>query len=198
MPDRPGPGGFPGPGNPVKAPPVPGQTPKAGAPKIQGQPGSPCLVSFPSAGIPLVGSVGGGCLLSKTNVRAMVGGLLIGAGAVLTLGGVVVLAAAGFRKTGAASKIAGVAGVVPGGQLVGAGVRAAGGDYPAAARGARRVRMDRAAGEERQRRQLGEPRENPDLRVGKGAVRETREGTRRRKAETGTRVRPAPAAETGF
>jgi hypothetical protein len=83
-----------------------GQNGKQGGAQIQGQPGSPCLISYPSAGLPLVGTVGGGCIVSKTNVRAWVGGALLGAGAVLFFGGVVILAASGFRKTGALTKAA--------------------------------------------------------------------------------------------
>jgi len=196
MPDRPDPrtGRLPGPGNPVRKPKGPGSSGGGGqGVQVQGDSSSPCLVSFPSAGIPLVGSVGGGCLLSKTNVRAMVGGLLIGAGAVITLGGAAVLAVAGFRKTGAAQKIAGVAESVPGGVLVGAAVRGAGGDYPAAARGIRRHRRAGAAADAALEWRVGQPRENTNLRTGRGAVRESAAGTRRRRAE-----RPASREETGF
>jgi hypothetical protein len=119
---EPGSGGFAAPGQKG----VGSQNAQATAPKVGSDPGSPCLISFPSAGLPLVGSVGGGCLLSKTNVRAMVGGLLIGAGGILFVGGVVVLAAAGFRRTGAVDKAAGGVGFVPGvGPVAAAGIRSA-------------------------------------------------------------------------
>jgi hypothetical protein len=143
------------------------------APKVGSDPGSPCLISSPS--LPLVGSVGGGCLLSKTNVRAMVGGLLVGAGGILFIGGVVVLAAAGFRKTGAVDKVAAGVGFVPGvGPVAAAGIRSAARPEQRHAR--------RAAEDARLERRLGQPRENRNLRTGKGAVRETPTGTRRRRA----------------
>lgn len=191
MPDRPGPGGkFPGPGNPVKAPPVPGQPTKAGAPNITPSPGSPCLISYPSAGIPLVGTVGGGCLFSKTNARAWIGGLMIGAGALTVLIGAGVLAASAFKKSGAAEKIAGVVGAVPGGELYAGALRGSGQQVT---RAAVQRRQAGASQERRQMRAMGEPRENSNLRTGRGAVRETPAGTRRRKAE-----RPATREETGY
>ena|SRR5215813_5326639 len=199
MPDRP---------NPLKDQ-LPKSAQKVGKPQpkgggqgvqVKGDTGSPCLVSFPRAGVPLVGSVGGGCLLSKTNVRAVVGGLLIGAGAVVVLGGAAVLAVAGFRKTPAAHFIAGAAEAVPGGAALGAvisggGARSVG---RSVGRGVSSSRRAGAAEDARAERQLGEPRENASLRTGRGAVRETPAGTRRRKAETGATSRPAPRDETGF
>ena len=171
----------PPPGSRTATSPKPIQT--GGGAQISGTPGSPCLIAYPSTSLPVVGTVGGACLISKTNVRAMVGGLLIGMGGLIFIGGVVVLVASGFKKSGAASKIAGAASAIPGGQLVGAGVRAAGGDYPAATRAAARHRKAGVADEERHRRAVGEPRENTSLRVGRGAVRETPAATRRRRAE---------------
>jgi len=146
------------------------------APKITGDKTSPCLVSWPSAGLPLVGSVGGGCLLSKTNVRAMAGGLLVGMGGLLFAGGAVVLVAAGFRKTGAVDKLAAGVAFVPGaGPVAAAGLRSAA--RPEQRHAARR--REQASAE----RRLGEPRENTNLRTGRGAIRETPAGTRRRHAE---------------
>jgi len=128
--------------------------------------------------------VGGGCIISKTNVRAWVGGLLIGAGAVIALGGVAVLAAAGFRHTKAGQFVMGAAEAVPGGAAVGALARGnASGAGRAAGRSVTSRRKAAAANERRQMRQLGEPRENSSLRVGKGAVRESAAGTRRRARE---------------
>ena len=150
-----------------------------GGAQIAGTPTSPCLIAYPSTSLPVVGTVGGACLISKTNVRAMAGGLLLGMGGLIFVGGVVVLVAAGFKKTGALNKAAGAAAVIPGGQGVAAGLRAAG----SPGRTVARRRRESAASEERQRRQVGEPRENPSLRVGAGAVRETPAGTRRRRAE---------------
>ena len=177
MPDRPNPLKDQLPANAQKV----GQPQAKSGPKIQGDPGSPCLISYPSASVPLVGTVGGGCVISKTNVRAMVGGLLIGAGAVITLGGVAVLAAAGFRHTKAGQFVMGAAEAVPGGAAVGAVLRGnAGGAGRATGQAVRQGREARVASERRQMRQLGEPRENSGLRVGRGAVHETPAGTRER------------------
>jgi hypothetical protein len=103
---------------PVPAPGTPA------APNVQGNPGSPCLISWPSASVPLVGSVGGGCIISKTNVRAWLGGLFLGAAGGAALAGMLILVGAGFRKSGVAGKTAEVAAVVPGGQGVAASARA--------------------------------------------------------------------------
>ena len=147
------------------------------SPNIQGQSNSPCLVSYPSASVPLVGTVGGGCLLSKTAVRAGVGGLLVGSGAVLMFLGLAVLAATGFKRSGLADKAAGVASVLPGGAVVAPVLRGSTSGT---------IRAHRAEGASRERaemRRLGEPRMNPNLREGRGAIRETPAGTRRRRAE---------------
>src|SRR5215469_5262950 len=172
------PGPKPGPGaNPAN----PAGNPAS--PNIQGQPNSACLISYPSASVPLVGTVGGGCLISKTNVRAWVGGLMLGSGAVLTGVGLILLVAAGFKRTGGLGKAAAVAGVIPGGQPVAAGLRAAQGRVSSGQR-SRPTRRERAAVEEvRLQRAVGEPRENTNLREGRGTIRETPAGTRRRRAE---------------
>ncbi len=89
------------------------------------QANSPCLISFPKANL-AVFSVGGGCLLSKTNVRAMAGGVLFGASGFVVIAGAVILVAAGFKRTGALNRVASAASVVPGGQAVAKGLRTAG------------------------------------------------------------------------
>jgi len=68
-----------------------------------------CVVSMPS-----IGPIGGGCLFTKSNARAMIGGLCITAGVLIALPGVVILALAGFERTGGAQQIAAAAGRVPG------------------------------------------------------------------------------------
>ena len=105
----------------------------------------------------------------------MVGGLLLGMGGLIFIGGVVVVVAAGFKKTGALDKVASGLAFVPGAAPAAAGLRSAG--RP----GSRRPRSD---GQSR----LGEPRENPNLRLGRGAVRETPAATRRRRAERARRT----------
>jgi hypothetical protein len=161
-------------------------------PDVSGNSNSPCLIASPK--LPVVGSVGGGCLFSKTNARALIGGAIVGAGGLLFIGGAVILVAAGFNKSGALDKAATAAAVIPGGQIAAAGLRAAG----STSRGRSGRPGGRAASERRQMRQLGEPRENRELRTGRGAVRETPAGTRRRKAETGTTTKPATREEAGF
>lgn len=71
--------------------------------------GGTCVISMPS-----IGPIGGGCLFTKSNARAMIGGLCITAGVLIALPGVVILALAGFERTGGAQQIAAVAGRVPG------------------------------------------------------------------------------------
>lgn len=84
------------------------------APAIKGAPDSPCLISYPSTGIPLVGTVGGGCLFSKTNGRAFLGAFDIGLGVLMAIVGVGVLAAAGFRHSGTLQTIQRATSFVPG------------------------------------------------------------------------------------
>jgi hypothetical protein len=150
---------------------------------VQSAPSSPCLISWPSTSLPLVGSVGGGCLISKTNVRAWVGGGLILLGALGAVPAVIILAAAGFRRSGLAGKAADVAGVFPGGQGYAAGLRAIdqGSPRPLAAHRERQASQGRS-----RERALGQPRENPNLRTGRGALRETPAGARRRRTERET------------
>ena len=160
-------------------------------PDVQGTGSSPCLISWPSTSLPLVGSVGGGCLLSKTNVRAWVGGgllVLSALGGVLAAGAVI---AVGFKKAGAFGKAAEVAGFVPGGQAAAVALRGLQGGTTAPIARQRQQRRERRASSERQlERQAGEPRENRNLRDGRGAVRETPAGTRARKREAAND--PAP------
>lgn len=74
---------------------------------------SQCLIAAPSLNL-YVTSLGGGCLLSKTTARAIMGGALIVAGAVVMIPGVALLAAFAFRQSGAAAKVVQVAGMIPG------------------------------------------------------------------------------------
>lgn len=67
-----------------------------------------CLVGMD---IPLVGGV---CLLSKGQARAILGALLIGAGGIVTASGLIILAAYGLKATGALDGVAKAAAVVPG------------------------------------------------------------------------------------
>lgn len=64
-----------------------------------------------SISLPLVGSQ---CIITKTQVRAMLGGMLLGVGGVVTLFGFAVLVAYGFQRTGALNAVGKAASVVPG------------------------------------------------------------------------------------
>lgn len=67
------------------------------------------------------------CLLKKTEVRAMIGGLLLGIGGLVALPGVLILVAFSFKATGGLGKAADVAGAIPlpQAQLVSGGLRKA-------------------------------------------------------------------------
>jgi hypothetical protein len=58
------------------------------------------------------------CLVKKTTLRHLVGGLVMVAGGGVVLAGAIVLAASGFRGSGAQKAVGAVAAVVPGGQVV--------------------------------------------------------------------------------
>lgn len=61
--------------------------------------------------IPLVGGV---CLLTKGQARAILGALLIGAGGIVTAGGLIILASYGLKESGALNGVAKAAQVIPG------------------------------------------------------------------------------------
>lgn len=67
-----------------------------------------CLIGFD---IPLVGGV---CVLTKGQARAILGAMLIGAGGIVTGAGLIILAAYGLKSTGALDGVAKAAAVVPG------------------------------------------------------------------------------------
>jgi Phage tail lysozyme len=77
-----------------------------------------------NGGLPVVGSIGV-CLVKKTTVRHMAGGLIIAMSTGAMLLGGIILAAASFQRTGALSKAADAAAVVPGGGAAAAGLHAA-------------------------------------------------------------------------
>jgi hypothetical protein len=88
-----------------------------------------CLWQFSGIGqgVPIIGSaINSGtsfCILSKSEARAIVGGLLLAGSGVAALVGLVILAAAAFNRTGAASAVAQAASAVPGGGVVAAPLR---------------------------------------------------------------------------
>lgn len=87
-----------------------------------------CLIGIPNPAhsIPVIGglfSTNLTCLFSKSEARALVGGLvMVGSGAV-ALVGVLILAAYGLKQTGALEGAAKIASVVPAGRGVSAGLR---------------------------------------------------------------------------
>jgi Lysozyme like domain len=68
-----------------------------------------CVVPYPTLNL-VVTTVGGGCILSKSEARAVIGGFCLAAGGLIILPGLIVLVAAGFRATGAASALSAAAG----------------------------------------------------------------------------------------
>jgi len=63
-----------------------------------------CAWSFPGVSTP-VGQIGGFCVLTKTQVRAILGGLMIGAAGLVGFAGVAVLTVYGFSRTGAGKAV---------------------------------------------------------------------------------------------
>jgi hypothetical protein len=82
-----------------------------------------CLIAAPSLDL-FVTSIGGGCWISKTNARAVLGGMVLAAGAVIGAAGMLILAAYGLGKSGALDKTAQAAAVIPGAAPVAAAARA--------------------------------------------------------------------------
>lgn len=174
---------------------------------------SDCIIANPaSVSLPLIGSLSAGpsCLFSRSNARAIVGGVMVVSAGVLGLAALAVLAVGvGMKAIGpaaaAAEKAGGVLMVVPGAQGAGAALAGAG-------RSARsgRARQSRGAREDAQlEAMVGEPRENPDLEVRGGAVRESAgdRAARRRREQAASRARarrsagqgrPASREEAGF
>jgi hypothetical protein len=77
-----------------------------------------CLwrISFPISGTT--------CVLSKTEARAILGGMLLIAGGIISLAGTAVLVAYGLKKTGVANAVGGAMSVVPGvGSVAGKAVK---------------------------------------------------------------------------
>jgi Phage tail lysozyme len=148
--------------------------------------------------VPLIG--GNICLFTKSEVRALAGGLLMASGGSLALAALVLLAAgAGMKAGGPVGKVAeGVGGtmmLVPGAEPAGAAISAAGrtARNPARAGRERAARLDAA-----DRKRLGEPKENPDLEVRGGTVRESGSDTAaRRRRQSASRARSRRAVSTG-
>jgi Lysozyme like domain len=149
-----------------------------------------CLLSAPS-----VLGFGGGCIFSKTEARALIGGILITGGAAWIFVGLAVTIAGAFAQTkagqaagravGSAAETAG-AGValIPGAEAAGAGIAAAGKGAKSYSGHVQKRRQAKATQERQLERKVGEPRENRNLRTGRGAVRETGQERARRMANS--------------
>lgn len=99
-----------------------------------------CLVAWPKFSLGPV-SAGGSCIFSKSQARAVVGGLMLAPAVGFTLVGAVVLAAFAFRRTGAGRAVGGAAeatgaavAFIPGGEAAGAAIAASGSQVKRAAR----------------------------------------------------------------
>ena len=85
----------------------------SGSSDSSGATGNTCLVKFPGIKVPVVGSVGSGCILSKSQARAFIGASLLTAGAGVFVVGALIVAAGTFQRSGAASALAGARRAVP-------------------------------------------------------------------------------------
>lgn len=151
-----------------------------------------CLWTFPGIPAPIIGNLGRFCVLSKSEARAWIGAAILAAGGLMMLSGVALLAAAaGTKALGAAgpvlertgSAVALIPGAAPAGVAIAATGRAGRASAAQTAQRRQQSRAQRASRETAAERKLGEPRENPELRVGRGAVRETPQGARARGGE---------------
>lgn len=126
-----------------------------------------CAASWPSSTLPVIPGVysqtlGGGCIIRKSTLRHMAGGLLLGAGALIVLPGVAVLVAFSFRGSGAARAVQGTIGALgPYGRAVGRVTSAPAQRRQArattAAAAARQQQTQQAAGNRQARRAAGSP-----------------------------------------
>jgi hypothetical protein len=105
---------------------------------------NPCLLSIP---------VLGGCALTKTEARAMIAGLIIGASGLIGLIGVMLIVAEGFRKSGAAHAAGGALETVGAATAFVPGLEGAGIALGATGAAARRAGSSSGASQSIQRRQ---------------------------------------------
>jgi Phage tail lysozyme len=122
--------------------------------------GSGCIVKFPG-----IAGIGATCLLSKSQARALIGGLTLVPAAGFIVVGAVVLAAFAFRRTGAGAAagsatqaVGSAVSVIPGGQAAGAAIAAAGSAEKRSAQRDQQARAGRetAARDRRDARQYDE------------------------------------------
>jgi hypothetical protein len=84
-----------------------------------------CLVSFPSGKV-LFFTVGGQCILSKSEARGIIGSAILANGAVIMLAGVLVMAAYGLKSSGAGRGAATILETAGGYAAIAGATRAAG------------------------------------------------------------------------
>jgi hypothetical protein len=84
-----------------------------------------CLLWFPGISVPIVGNVGGSCLVHKPEARAVIGAGLMAAGVIVAGAGLLILAAFGLGKSGALARGADAAAVIPGAGAVAEGLTVA-------------------------------------------------------------------------
>lgn len=137
---------------------------------------SDCLWSL-GFNIPLIG--GNVCILSRSEVRSLLGGAILAAGAMVGFAGLAVLMTAAGMKAlpplgKAAEGVGGALMLVPGAEGAGVAIAAGGkaARNPAAAGRARRTRGARDDAE--LERRMGQPRENPAMETRAGTVRQDR------------------------
>jgi hypothetical protein len=72
-----------------------------------------CLITVPVIDLKVT-SVGGGCLVTKSEARAVIGGMVMAAAGLIILPGLIIIAASAFVRSGAAGALAGAAGPLEG------------------------------------------------------------------------------------
>lgn len=99
---------------------VPGGSGASSASTTASTTSADCLLAFPGVSVPIAGSVGGFCMLSKSEARAMIGALCLAAGGLAFVIGALVVAAGaigdtkvGQAATSAAGKAASVVPFIP-------------------------------------------------------------------------------------
>jgi hypothetical protein len=143
-----------------------------GAESLYAQPNTCCLLKFPG-----IAGVGSFCILSKSEARALVSGLLLVGAAVVTLVGLASLFVVGFEKSGAGSAAGGVLETAGAGLAVVPGAEGAGLALGAAGAGARRAGSSSGSRQSLERR------------------RSARSGAQR-EAAAGQRPQPLPNSRT--
>jgi hypothetical protein len=104
-----------------------GSTAGGGATTVAAVKPASCLLFFPGVDVPVVGTVGSGCLLGKSQARAIIGGGFVLAGGAVLMVGALILAAYGLKASGAGRTAASGLELVAGGAEVVGAAKVAGG-----------------------------------------------------------------------